>query len=552
MRKRALEAFFNCVCRFLYLVGIQTIRILRRIRRRLRYFFMPLSTLLRRGYSFIIGVRLQKIKRKFTLLRRNLAGFGRHVRKRGFVQAARAYFRSARKTPLPRRSFVVSILNFAVPVCSVFLLLAVIQYWNGLHFGLVLSNGGEPIAAIQDEGVYEEAAEMVNQRMVHDTARQDADVKFSPGFQLTSGRSDYASAGSVCDLLIRQSNGIIEEAGGLYVDGKLLGTVKSSADLRYMLENLLDAAKGEEAGVTARFTRNVEIISGLYPTTSMISTDKMREIVGGTSKAGTTYMVKDGDTVTSIAHANHTTVAELKRINQNLGDSIHPGDLINLQVAIPALEIELVKTVTYEETVPYTTVTQNDDSQYTDYSKVVTQGVNGKQRCVDTVHMKNGAETGRESLSKTILVQPVNKVVVVGTKKRPVNQTGVASGKLIWPVPALHTITTYFTWRWGKFHTGIDISGSGAYGKTIVAADGGTVVLAGPNDGYGYCVILNHHNGKSTLYGHCSTLLVSAGESVSKGQPIAKIGSTGNSTGPHCHFEVIVGGKKVNPLDYVS
>lgn len=553
--KKVIRTFFDCMCHFLYVVGIQTVRILRRIRRRILFFLAPFAVLLRYIYTNTIGMQLQKIKKELSFLQLSFAGAKKNIKnakEQGFFHAIREYFRTLHGNFALHRNFAFSVLNIAVPIGSIFILFSAINYWNGLNFGLIFSNNGTQIAVIQNEGIYEKATELVNQRMVHDTIQKESNVKFSPGFQLVAADSNYSSAGSVCDLLIKQSNGIIEEASGLYVDGTLMGAVKSSADLRYMLQNLLNVAKGSNTDVTARFTQNVEIISGLYPTTSIISTDEMRKIICGTSKAGTTYTVKQGDTATSIAAANDTTVSDLKRINKNLGDSLHPGDLINLQLAVPALEIELVKTVTSEATIPYTTITQNDDSQYTDYSKVLTQGIDGKQKCVDMVHTINGIEIKRETISKTILAQPVNKVVIVGTKKRPMDEKGIASGKFIWPVPSLHIITTYFTWRWGEFHTGIDISGSSAYGSTIVAADGGTVTMSGPNDGYGYCVIINHGNGMSTLYGHCSKLLVSVGDQVSKGQPIAKVGSTGNSTGPHCHFEVIVGGTKVNPLNYVS
>jgi Membrane proteins related to metalloendopeptidases len=209
--------------------------------------------------------------------------------------------------------------------------------------------------------------------------------------------------------------------------------------------------------------------------------------------------------------------------------------------------------LTYEVPLSYKTVTIKDDSQYTDYSKVKTDGVNGTQKCVDKVYYVNGVEQKRDVISRTVVVPSTDKVVITGTKKRPkYSGAGVSSGNLMWPVPSLHTITTYFTWRWGSFHTGIDISGGSAYGKTIVAADGGTVVSAGWSSGYGYCVKISHGGGLQTLYGHASKILVSAGQRVSKGQAIALVGSTGNSTGPHCHFEVIKNGTKVNPLSYVS
>jgi murein DD-endopeptidase MepM/ murein hydrolase activator NlpD len=94
-------------------------------------------------------------------------------------------------------------------------------------------------------------------------------------------------------------------------------------------------------------------------------------------------------------------------------------------------------------------------------------------------------------------------------------------------------------------HTGIDI-GAG-YGSTIRAAGAGEVIFAGYRRGYGNCVIIDHGGGVSTLYGHCSALTVSEGQQVAQGQPIARVGSTGLSTGPHLHFEVRHNGTPVNP-----
>ena len=131
---------------------------------------------------------------------------------------------------------------------------------------------------------------------------------------------------------------------------------------------------------------------------------------------------------------------------------------------------------------------------------------------------------------------------------------GKSSGSFTWPA-TVRTITSEFGNRlhpiqkvW-KFHSGIDI-GAGS-GTSIFAADGGTVSMSGTNGGYGKCVIIDHGGGLQTLYGHCSALLVSAGTKVSKGQVIAKVGSTGDSTGPHLHFEVRKNGTAVNPHNYL-
>lgn len=117
--------------------------------------------------------------------------------------------------------------------------------------------------------------------------------------------------------------------------------------------------------------------------------------------------------------------------------------------------------------------------------------------------------------------------------------------------PVSGVITSRFGARWGRTHKGIDIGAS--QGTTIVAAASGTVTVSqyGYSGGYGNYVMLSHGNGIETLYGHCTSLLVTVGEQVAQGQPIATVGSTGNSTGPHLHLEIRVNGIAQDPQNYV-
>lgn len=129
-----------------------------------------------------------------------------------------------------------------------------------------------------------------------------------------------------------------------------------------------------------------------------------------------------------------------------------------------------------------------------------------------------------------------------------------SGGALSWPAPSTTYVTSPYGWRFhpiqkrNKLHTGIDI-GAG-YGASVIAAEGGTVLRAGWNGGYGQYIVIDHGNGLSTLYAHNSTLLVSAGQVVTRGQKIALVGSTGNSTGPHLHFEVLLYGQTQDPMSY--
>jgi murein DD-endopeptidase MepM/ murein hydrolase activator NlpD len=131
----------------------------------------------------------------------------------------------------------------------------------------------------------------------------------------------------------------------------------------------------------------------------------------------------------------------------------------------------------------------------------------------------------------------------------------LGSGKFTWPAPGQTRITSKYGMRFhpilkkNKMHTGIDIGAP--KGTNIVAAENGTVLQAGWNNAYGNMVMINHGGNLVTLYGHASKLLVSTGQTVTKGQVIALVGSTGYSTGPHLHFEVRKNGDPVNPNPYL-
>jgi len=127
------------------------------------------------------------------------------------------------------------------------------------------------------------------------------------------------------------------------------------------------------------------------------------------------------------------------------------------------------------------------------------------------------------------------------------SRSSLSAAGMIWPV--MGRITSRFGPRWGTIHQGLDIAAP--TGTEIVAARAGRVVLAGWWGGYGKCVLIYHGNGMHTLYAHASRLLVAQGDRVVQGEGIAKIGSTGNSTGPHLHFEVRINDDFRDPLHFL-
>ena len=164
------------------------------------------------------------------------------------------------------------------------------------------------------------------------------------------------------------------------------------------------------------------------------------------------------------------------------------------------------------------------------------------EKCVSKLYEAPPKKTTTYVASNTNYTQSVSGGNVTGSSSRKVS-LGVA---LIKPISGI--ITTRFGSR-GYGHRGLDVAAPS--GTPIKAAAGGTVTTAGWNNSYGYMLIVSHGNGVQTVYAHCSQLIATNGQSVSQGQVIGKVGSTGNSTGPHLHFEIRVNGVLQDPQNYI-
>lgn len=332
------------------------------------------------------------------------------------------------------------------------------------------------------------------------------------------------------------------------VDGESMGVVKDQTTLNDMFDELHSQYVTEHT-VSADFVENV-VVRPVYECDSISTVSEIQEKMEENTTGETTYTVVGGDTFNAIAHANDMAISDLKALNPDVNiNRLMIGDVLNVKEHIPRVSVETVEEVTYHEAIPCPVEKVEDASMYEGDTKVLVQGTEGDSLVVATVTYVNGVEKDREVHSSTTLREPTTTTMAVGTKERPKT---ASKGYYIWPCSG--RITSYFGGRhiFGSYsyHGGIDIKAS--YGQAIKAADGGTVTFSGWKGTYGNLVIIKHDNGTQTYYGHNSSLLVSAGDKVYQGQTIAKAGSTGRSTGVHCHFEIRVNGTAVNPLNYLS
>ena len=262
------------------------------------------------------------------------------------------------------------------------------------------------------------------------------------------------------------------------------------------------------------------------------------------------YFVADVDeTMASVAEKTGVNADVIKKMNPSItDDTLQVGTAVCLTEVNPLLTVQITKEVKEIQEIPFETEEIDNSTLARGTENVVTEGVNGEQEVTLKVVELNGVRVSSETVGDpVVLVEPTNEVVERGTKMVLASRDYGGSGMLAWPYNG--TITSRYGYRSFGWHSGLDIAGP--TGSPIVAAESGTVFFAGWSGAYGYLVKIDHGDGLVTYYAHCSEMYVSAGSTVAKNDVIAAIGSTGNSTGPHVHFEVRFDGITYDPLNYL-
>ena len=321
------------------------------------------------------------------------------------------------------------------------------------------------------------------------------------------------SADVISENLLADSSTEYKRACGIYIDGKLLCATHNESDALGVLDSILapyEAKAGDDTIVG--FVEEIEYIQGYYPENS--------DIIWDSSKL-----------------------------------------LETLQSDKSPVRVKTMKTVTRYETIKFDTVKRNTSALYKGTKKTLQKGKNGKMQITELVTYIDSVKTYTATVSEKVVVAPTDEIVQVGTKTSNYGGSYGSSTGFIWPTRGAYRVSSYYGYRsasisgW-SYHGGIDIvlgSGSSA-GIPVVASASGTVVVANSGwRGYGHTVVIDHGNGIRTRYAHMypGSITVRVGQRVYQGQQIGRIGSTGNSTGPHLHFEMLINGRKVNPYPYI-
>lgn len=467
-----------------------------------------------------------------------------------------------------RPAFSVPLRERLMPCAVAMLALAV-----GLYIFLTLRTpaalcvriDGETIGIVESTSVVDRAIDQLedNAKIVLGTDfRFPYKIEYSLTRRNTYELTDKAKISEVLFTYIRDS---ICTAGGLYIDDTLVAVCKDAETIENCLEDFVrEHTDGEDCGIL----NEVMVITQAYPTASIISSEHL-EILLEEMLVPLDERKKaplPGEPLPSVSEKEeeHEESEPYLLSDFQYVEAVDTSAASNQPQSVSSIKLDLYtsEVVQYTAVIPYDTVYQESDDHYTTMADVTTQGVNGSAEVEARVYYVDGKEVRRDVITETVTKEAVDRVISIGTKILP-EDLGIKSftsspGRFI--VPRIAHVAYYWGVREDGMHYAWDIPSP--KGSNIYAAASGRVIVAkGPDGffaesydraytGYGYCVVIQHDDGFSTLYAHCSAISVTLGQEVKQGEKIAEVGNTGASEGNHVHWEVMLNGVKKDPALY--
>ena len=444
---------------------------------------------------------------------------------------------------------MAAVLSYVVPLVCFCTMVAVISAGLMENYAIEVSLDGEHIGYVDNYNVIANADSVIKNKLVTLDDNQKWSMEPEIRVVTTLGR-DVVDERQLSDRILQASDENIVSATGLYVDGKFHGAVENPEKIKNAIDSLLAPYMDGNENKSVEFVQDVSLTDGIFFTETLVNADKLVEKITGLVAGEVWYTVVQGDSPSLIASKNNLRLKELYNLNPKLeGGGLWVGDQVLVSQAVPFLQVKEVVREVRDVEISYKTEHKANNSMALGKTKTVQKGEKGLNKVtVDVTYIDGIAQS--ETIVETVVVkEPVTEIVEVGRYiSQGVVLQNAGTGKFGWPTGGGVRISRGFAGQYPA-HNGVDIAGP--YGTPIYAADSGIVTTAKyTNRGYGVYVIIEHGNGYQTVYGHCSSLTVSYGQQVTKGQLIGYMGSTGNSTGNHLHFEIKSGNVRYDPYRY--
>ena len=450
-----------------------------------------------------------------------------------------------------------NIALWLLPLVMAVSVLISINVLSGKTLCLEIIADGETLGFVADEGGFIDAKNSAREILLR--ADKNASLPAVSYSLAVKDKNSLTGADTLRDRLLDRSSGEGVAACGVFADGSLLGAVRSEAEGRQVIEELLAPHKTE--GVfSVSFAEEIEFRQGLYGEDMIMTASQLKRVLSGGEGRTSVHKVTAGETLQSVASSYGMSEKELSDLNGIPIDTaeLTPGSELQVYGQDVILTLREVRAeVTAQET-DFETVEIKTNALYSGTERVLSEGKKGYDQVTSLVITEGGKKVSSREVARLNVTRPVAQRVQIGTKPLDEAYSNSMGGIFLWPIIGAYGINSDYGYRWGKLHAGIDLgmgnSPGTSLGKTIIAVAQGTVIVAGTHSSYGYYVIIDHGGGLQTLYAHClaNSLMVVPGQIVAAGEPIARVGSTGYSTGPHLHFEVRVNGNRVSPRPYLG
>lgn len=444
--------------------------------------------------------------------------------------------------------------DVVLPLLSVLFFVGIVRYGTSVEYAVSVECSGHEIGTVSDESVFNEALEIAENRITFSGETANLDISTKYQLKMFNDKSKFMSAHTLANEIISNSGSEVTQAYGVYVNDEFVGAVMDKTEINNALAQRLSEYKtmGTDA-VDIQYKDAVIYEEGLYLSSSVFSADEMKTKLFSKETENTICLSEEGDTLPLIAAKYNMSLIDIKQLNKGISetDPLPEGTAVYVTKTKSFLPVQYVRTIDRISYISYKTEMISTPSLSAGESSILVKGERGEKLSKVQITYLDGIETYSETISTVISKKPVNEQIGVGTFHAYPEDSSIVltgTGQFMWPVNGGYISDTFMS---GRIHKGIDIAAN--EGTEIYAADAGTVIASGWNaGGYGYMVMVDHGNGYQTLYAHCSSLTVHTGESVLAGEIIARVGSTGSSTGNHLHFEVRHDGMCYNPLNFLS
>ncbi len=507
-----------------------------------------------------------------------------------FNERVKLFFLSIKEAFHPHPGFRVRFwVNTFMPVCAFAVMILFFAALSNLTLGLKVTLNGRDVGTVSNENDFKQARISALSRLPEDADVSDGSTKYS--FSLVT-RDKITDSETLTQNILSAYSDKTVNACGVYINDEFLCSLDSSDTFsrvaREVLNDNIKKYNYDTTNTEVSFSDDVKYITGLYPNDdTRWSAEKFKKYLESDKSEEKKYTAADGDNLETISKKTGISQKVIKNLNSSVDfDNLKAGTVLTIKNAEPNVSVKAVKTYVSSVKIPFETIRQSDSSLDIGTVRTIVTGSEGQDLVSYTDTYIDGVQvSSKKEIVRLNVKNAVNGLVRIGTNSKNISTSGSTSGtagtvyrtvatygfssvissasprlyksqggSFIWPAPDnCYRLSRGFS----SSHKGIDIissNGGSCAGRPIVAVADGVVVTVTKHWSWGNYVQVDHGDGVVTGYAHAldGSFKVNVGDYVRAGQQLSSIGTTGNSTGYHLHFEVWIDGERVDPMPYLQ